>query len=315
MKLSVAMITYNQERFVGQAIESVLAQKVNFDFEIVIGEDCSTDRTPSIIMDLQRRYPDRIVPILRRRNLGPMLNMESTLTACRGQYLSILEGDDYWTSVDKIQKQVDFLDSHPECAICCHRVKFLNETGSAEFDVFPPRAAGPYAIDDLLRGNFVMTCSAVMRRDLMDGFPSELSEMKVGDWARYAWVARHGTIELMDEIMAAYRVHAGSMWSSLPLPTRMRESVRMLRVLDKELGYAYKNTICHTIASFYLQMALTARSKGERIETAKNLLNCIHDGGLRLDISARTFAGLAAYTLFGSGYKVFSKASDPANGT
>ena len=219
MKLSVAMITYNQERFIGQAIESVLAQRVNFDYEIIIGDDCSTDGTRALLTDFQRRYPERIMLILRPQNIGPMRNIESTLAACRGQYLSILEGDDYWTSTDKIQKQVDFLDSHPECSMCCHRVKFLNETGSAELDVFPPRAAGPYTIEDLLRENFVITCSAVMRRDLMNGYPSRLSEMIVGDWARSAWVARHGTIELMDEIMAAYRVHAGSMWSSLRFPT------------------------------------------------------------------------------------------------
>ena len=242
MKLSVAMITYNQERFIGQAIESVLAQKVNFDFEIVIGEDCSTDGTRAIVMDYQRRYPDRIMSVLRQRNVGPMRNIESTLAACRGEYLSILEGDDYWTSTNKIQKQVDFLDSHPGCALCCHRVKFLNETAPAEFEIFPPRAAGPYTIEDILNCNFVMTCSAVMRRNLMDGYPSELSEMLVGDWARSAWVARHGTIELMDEIMSVYRVHAGSMWSSLPVSTRVRESATMLRLLDKELGYVYRDT-------------------------------------------------------------------------
>ena len=315
MKLSVAMITYNQERFIGQALESVLAQKVNFDFEIVIGEDCSTDGTRAIVMDYQRRYPDRIVSILRPRNIGPMRNIESTLTACRGQYLSILEGDDYWTSVEKIQKQVDFLDSHPECALCCHRVKFLNETGSAEFDVFPPRAAGSYTIEDLLKGNFVMTCSAVMRRDLMNGYPPGLSGMIVGDWARSAWVARHGTIELMEEIMAAYRVHAGSMWSSLSLPTRMRESARMLRTLDKELGYVYTNTIRQTIAPTYLEMALTARSNGNRMDTWRHLLSCIRNGGLRLGINPRTFAGLAAYIFLGSGYKVFSRASKSANGS
>jgi glycosyltransferase involved in cell wall biosynthesis len=313
MKLSVAMITYNQERFIGQAIESVLAQKVNFDFEIVIGEDCSTDGTRTVVMDFHRRYPDRIVLILRPQNIGPMRNMESTLAACRGRYLSILEGDDYWTSVDKIQKQVDFLDFHPECAICCHRVRFLNETGSTEFDIFPPRAAGSYTIQDLLRGNFVMTCSAVARRDLLVGFPSALSQMIVGDWARFAWVARHGTIELMHEVMATYRVHAGSMWSLLPFPTRMRESARMLRVLDKELGYVYRDTISQTIASLYLQMALTARLNGKRIETAKHVLSCIRNGGLRLGTGMRTVAGLAGYTLLGSGYKVFSRAK-AANG-
>jgi hypothetical protein len=86
----------------------------------------------------------------------------------------------------KIQKQIDFLDPHPNCAICCHRVRFLNETGSTEFDVFPPRAAGSYTIEDLLGGNFVLTCSVVIRRDLIIDYPSELSEMIVGDWGRSA---------------------------------------------------------------------------------------------------------------------------------
>jgi glycosyltransferase involved in cell wall biosynthesis len=314
MKLSVAMITYNQVQYIGQAIESVLAQRVNFDYEIVIGEDCSTDGTRAVVIDFHRRYPDRIVLILRPRNIGPMRNMESTLAACHGQYLSILEGDDYWTSADKLQKQVDFLDAHPDRVLCCHRVKFLNETGSAEADVHPLLVAGPYVIEDLLKWNFVMTSSAVMRRDLTDCLPSWLAEMKVGDWARSVLVARHGTIELLDEVMAAYRVHAGGMWSSLSQTARLRETARMLRALDKELGYVYKDTILKTIASPYLQMALTARSNSRRIETAKHLVSCIRNGGLRLPASFRTFVGLVAYILIGSGYKIFSRATNSAQG-
>jgi hypothetical protein len=112
----------------------------------------------------------------------------------------------------------------------------------------------------------------------------------------------------MDKIMAAYRVHAGSTRSSLAVHTRLRETAHMLRVLDRELGSACRDTIRQTIASPYLQMALTARSNGKRIETAKHLLSCICNGGLHVGISARTFARLAAYTLLGSGYKVFSRA-------
>src|SRR5580700_3234664 len=109
MKLSVAMITYNQERYIGQAIESVLAQRVNFDYEIVIGEDCSTDGTREIVRDFGRRYPNRIVPLVRDQNLGGPKNLISTLASCRGQYVALLEGDDHWTSADKLQKQVDYL--------------------------------------------------------------------------------------------------------------------------------------------------------------------------------------------------------------
>src|SRR6202022_1084614 len=137
MKLSVTMITYNHERFIAQAIESALAQRVEFDYEIVIGEDLSTDNTRAIVLDFARRYPDRILPILRDRNIGAMRNFAQTIAACRGQYLAFLEGDDYWTSPDKLQKQVDFLDAHYECAISCHRVRYLYELGSAECDIFP----------------------------------------------------------------------------------------------------------------------------------------------------------------------------------
>ena len=216
MKLSVAMITYNQERFIGQAIESVLAQKVNFDYEIVIGEDCSTDGTRAIVTDFSRRYPGRIVPLLRERNLGGPHNFLGTLAACRGQYLALLEGDDYWTSVDKVQRQVDFLDAYPDRALCCHRVKFLYETGSAPIDFYPLLAAGPYTIQDLLRVNFVVTCSSMLRRELIDHLPRWLFETYLGDWPLYAIIASHGKIELMDEIMATYRVHSGGVWSSLP---------------------------------------------------------------------------------------------------
>src|SRR5438132_1821213 len=102
MKLSVMMITYNHERFIAQALDSILAQRVNFDYEIVIGEDCSTDGTRDILMDFHRRYPDRIVLLLRDHNLGVMRNFEATLGACRGRYLALLEVDDYWTSENKL---------------------------------------------------------------------------------------------------------------------------------------------------------------------------------------------------------------------
>jgi glycosyltransferase involved in cell wall biosynthesis len=309
MKLSVVIITYNHERFVAQAIESVLAQKVNFDYEIVIGEDCSTDSTREIVMDFARRYPERIVPFVRDQNLGGPRNLTATLAGCRGQYVALLEGDDYWTSVDKLQMQVDVLEGHPDRALCCHRVKTLNETGAAEIEVFPPHAAGPYSVEDLLRGNFVMTCSAVMRRDLIGPPPDWYFKIKLGDWPLFAMVARHGKIELMDEVMAAYRVHSGSTWSILPSPTRLREEVRMLSALDEQLGFQYTNTIRQTITRSYLELAIRARANGNRRETVEHLVSCIRNGGLLLPGNRRLLAGLAVYTAFGSWYKVFSRAN------
>jgi glycosyltransferase involved in cell wall biosynthesis len=318
MKLSVALITYNQEQFIAQAIESALAQKVNFDYEIVIGEDCSTDGTRAIVADFARRHPGRIRPILRDQNVGGLRNIESTLDACRGQYVAILEGDDYWTCEDKLQKQVDFLDAHPDCAICCHCVLFLDEPSAEKPDprsgVHPRRPPGTYTLEDLLRDNFVVTCSTVLRRELMVPLPAAFAALRLGDWPRNALVARHGNIQLMDESMATYRLHPTSVWSSLPLSRQFHEVILMLELLEKELGNRYTKTIRETIARFYLELAYTARSEGNRIETARHLSNCVRNGGLRLGISPRTFAGLAAYTLIGSWYKVFSKANESTNG-
>lgn len=311
MKLSVAMITYNHERFIAQALESVLAQRVKFEYEILIGEDCSTDGTRAIILEFQKRYPERIKVLPSERNIGPMRNFERTITACRGQYVAFLEGDDYWTSGAKLQRQVDFLDIHIDRAICCHRVRFYREASSenfdVRFDVFPPRPAGPYTIEDLLKENFVMTCSTVLRRELIVPFPKWFFKMKLGDWPLFALVAGHGKIELMDEIMAVYRIHPGSMWSSQPHATQLRECARMLIALDKELGYRYTSAIRGTVASAYLDLANAARFNGSRMETAKYLLHYARNGGLQLPLN-RFVAGLAGYTLIGSWYKVFSRA-------
>ena len=318
MKLSVAMITYNHEPFIAQAIASVLAQRTNFDYEIVIGEDCSTDGTRAIVEDFALRYPDRIRPILREQNVGGLRNIESTLNACRGQYLAILEGDDYWTCEDKLQRQVDLLDAHPDCAICCHRVLFLDESRAEKpypgSGVRPRRPSGTYTLEDLLRDNFVVTCSTVLRRELMVPLPATFAALRVGDWPRNALAARHGNIQLMDENMATYRLHPTSVWSSLSPSRQLREMIRMLELLEKELGDRYTKPIRETIARFYLDLAYTARSEGNRMETARHLSNCIRNGGLRLGISPRTFAGLAAYTLIGSWYKVFSKADESTKG-
>jgi hypothetical protein len=259
-------------------------------------------------MEFHHRYPGRIVPLLRQHNLGAMRNFEAAIGACRGQYLAFLEGDDYWACEDKLQRQVDFLDTHPDFAICCHPVRFLDDDASAKADEFRFLPAGPYTIEDLLKGNFVMTCSTVLRRDLIPPLPRWFSKMKLGDWPLFALVAQHGEIELMDAVMAVYRVHSGSSWSSLPSTTRLRESARMLRALDKHLRFQYTDVIRETIARPYLELASTARLNGSRTQTGKYLLSCLRNGGWRLPGSRRLLAGLAAYVLIGSWYKIFSRA-------
>lgn len=315
MKLSVMMITYNQERFIAQALESVLAQRVNFDYEIVIGEDCSTDGTREILMQFSRRYPNRIVLLLRDTNVGAMRNFEAALAACRGQYLALLEGDDYWTSPDKLQRQVDFLDDHPDYAICCARARVMDEIGTASAVILPPNSADTYTIEDLLEENFIATCTVMYRWGSVDTIPGWFREMKMGDWPLHALVARSGKINLMDDVMAVYRMHPGGIWSSQPAVHRLHESIRMLKALDKHLEFQYTSTLRRTIARYrghaaeaHLGMAHTARDKGNRRETAKQVAGYLKNGGLKLPHTRRGFASFTAYALFGSWYEAIRKA-------
>lgn len=308
VKLSVMMITYNHERFIAQALASALAQRVNFDYEIVVGEDCSTDRTRAVLMDFHRRYPRRIVPLLRDQNMGIMRNLEATLRVCQGQYLAWLEGDDFWTCEDKLQRQIDFLDAHPDYAICCHRVRAVDEMDSGWTGTYPTRAAGPYTLDDLLDANWIVSCSVVYRWGSIHALPSWFLEMKLGDWPLHVLVARSGKIQLLDEVMSVYRVHSGGTWSSRSTITQLHEINRMLTALDEHLGFRYTNAIHRTLARSYRDMASLARLAGNRIETGKHLVSCLRNGGLTLPDSPRHLSGLAAYILIGSWYKVFSKA-------
>jgi glycosyltransferase involved in cell wall biosynthesis len=335
MKLSVAMITYNHEEFIGQAIESVLAQKVNFDYELVIGEDCSTDGTRAVILDFQRRYPDRIVALSSERNLGVMRNFTRTIGACRGQYMAMLEGDDYWTSSDKLQRQVDFLEGHPAWNICCTRAHVKNEakidsskvrvpTGtvfparpntprSSEEDLsgllpVTPRAAGTYTLDDLLMENFIPTCTVVYRWNTAIRFPWSFAKLSLGDLPLHVMVAGRNKIELLDDCTATYRIHPGGSWSARDRASQVRENTRMLAALSRHLGGKYRASFRPGLAASYLDFAMTARQEGQRIETAKYLLLCLRNGGLELPDSSRLIAGLATYILIGSSYKIFSRA-------
>lgn len=306
MKLSVMVITYNHERFLAQALESILAQRVNFEYEIVIGEDCSTDSTRDVISDFLPRSSGRIISFLRDQNVGVMRNLQETLEACRGQYVALLEGDDFWTCENKLQRQVDFLDAHPNCAISCHRARVLDEMGTAEHKVFPFVPAGVYTIDDLLRGNFIMTCTAVCRWNSFGRLPDWFLDLSLGDWPLFALLSKRGTIHLMDEVMAGYRVHEGGIWSARTESSRLQESIRMLKTLDRELNFEHAGTIRDTLARFYLYLGEISRRDHRRAETARCVMNCLRYGGAALPKGIWRLRGLFWYALFGSWYETFS---------
>lgn len=117
-KVSVALLTYNHEEYISQSIESALMQKCDFDYEIVIGEDCSTDRTREIVKRYKEKYPDKIKLVLHEKNVGSVENEYSVFSNCEGEYIAYLEGDDYWIDENKLQMEVDFLENNKDYSAC-----------------------------------------------------------------------------------------------------------------------------------------------------------------------------------------------------
>jgi len=173
--ISVNMITYNHEPYISQAIECVLKQKTDFPFELVIGEDCSTDGTRKIVMDYAKNYPDIIRVISSEKNVGAANNSKRTIQACRGKYIAWCEGDDYWHNPDKLQKQAEYLENNPECdlifADCnCEDIttkEIINSCNCANGfkDVYQLIADEVFFFGG---GPYFFTCTAFARRKLVN---------------------------------------------------------------------------------------------------------------------------------------------------
>ena len=217
MKVSVLIITYNHEKYISQALDSVLMQEVNFAYEIVIGEDCSSDKTRDILIEYQKKNPEKIRLLLHKQNLGNLgkKNLIETHHACRGEYIALLEGDDYWTSSLKLQKQADYLDSNPDFAICFTSTLAFYEDESLTPYIFPDiKYKEISTLKDLLSDNFMHTCSVMFRNRLFKSYPKWYHEIITGDYALHIINASYGKIGYINEVMSAYRIHKDGIWST-----------------------------------------------------------------------------------------------------
>jgi glycosyltransferase involved in cell wall biosynthesis len=211
LMLSVSMITYKHELFIKQAVEGVLMQETNFEFQLIICDDCSPDTTPQIIQDLIDNHPKgyRIKYFRHEKNIGMQPNGIFAAYQCVGKYIALCEGDDYWTDPFKLQKQVDFLETNPDYVLCFHQVSILN-TNSEIVDDFITKVPDNYeTIETLARlGNYIHTPSVVFRNVIKE-FPFEFSQSPIGDYFLYMMLAEHGKLKYLEEKMAVYRYGVG----------------------------------------------------------------------------------------------------------
>ena len=208
--VSVCMTTYNHEHYIAEAIESVITQRVNFALEIVIGEDCSTDNTLAICRDYQARHPEIIRIVAWENNIGMHANYRRTIEACNGKYIAMLDGDDYFTDPNKLQMQVDALQS-TGAAMCYTRSERRSDSDSA---TYPPQAELHTTFDKMLILNTAENCTTLaLRRKILDYYAEvepEKRGWKTDDLPMWLWFSATQKIVAIDRVTAVHRVLATS---------------------------------------------------------------------------------------------------------
>lgn len=220
MKLSVGIITYNQQDTIAQTLDSILCQQGDFELEVVVGEDCSTDNTLAICQEYAERYPEQVVLLENTHNLGIMANFARVMKACTGEYVGICAGDDYWCDEHKLQKQLDYFIAHPECGVCTtsgYRYLVRRDEMVEGLAPWNPIEDGDvrrfYFSPDYKGGVYAMPLTMLFRRELLQyidfdtfierGFPVE-------DYPMQAIMAQHTLWGHLSDKTVVYRVYSES---------------------------------------------------------------------------------------------------------
>ena len=244
-RVSVLMWAYNDRPHIEQAIESVLAQQMDFSWELVVSDDCSTDGTKEILRRYQARHPRNIRLILSRVNLWKEGRItERLLRQARGKYVALHHGDDYWIDPRKLQMQVECLENDARLAFAYHNVEYVFEgEGGKKVLAFPadggegvlPLPPAETNFHDLLKGRVIPTLSVVYRSAFFGEVPEWLTGLPVGDWPLFLLLSSRGPGRYLDRVMGVYRQHAGGVWSSLGNDQMTRGYVKTARAVARNM--------------------------------------------------------------------------------
>jgi glycosyltransferase involved in cell wall biosynthesis len=241
--VSVAVITYNHEPFIAQAIESVLMQETAFVVELVIGEDCSTDGTRRIVQAYAGKYPKVIRALLPEKNLGMARNYDAVWQACRGKYVAWLEGDDYWRTPEKLQKQVTLMEANPHYSMCGTTTQFVTSSsdGAEQHagELEPPVVKPEYDLSDFLTRYPMHTSSMLLRREFVE-FPDWLNGLvMLRDTCVFALCAEKGPVGYLRDVVSCWRIHPGGIWTTKSEADQLECNQKAIDLLDAHFGGRY----------------------------------------------------------------------------
>lgn len=244
--VSICCLAYNHEPFIKQCLDGFIMQKCNFKFEVLIHDDASTDKTAAIIREYETRYPDIIKPIYQDENqyskgIRPTFNFN--FPRCRGKYIAICEGDDYWIDQNKLQKQVDFLEANEDYNFSMGKVyKLYEKTQKKSYkEVVNPSQKDTYLIKDYIKEMFSQTSSFMMRNNFT--LPHWITKVHAADQSIVIIATSNKKIKYHDDFFSVYRINADSVSFKTDPKIAYEKSIFFLNSIDEFTHYKHKNII------------------------------------------------------------------------
>lgn len=219
LKVSISCITFNHEKYIRDALDSFLMQKVNFKYEILIHDDASSDRTQEIVKEYESKYPEIIKPIYQVENKytkGERIAYKYNVSRAKGEYIAFCEGDDYWSDPNKLQIQIDFMEKNPNCGMCFHSMENIDaKSGKTLYFSRPSKQSRRVYTEEIIEGggNIVGSNTMLYRTKYMKNPPSYYFDSHVGDFPIQIYLSTKNYAYFIDRVMSVHRVNVPGSWT------------------------------------------------------------------------------------------------------
>ncbi len=242
MKINVILITYNHAGYIRQTLESILMQETAHDVEIVVADDCSTDNTVEIIKEYEDKSRFTFKYLKHAHNLGYVKNYQQAFAACDGDYVAIMEGDDYWIKPNHLQNHIDHLQDYPESSMSYNRHLrlFVDQKREEIFDWENSHDYERVDTEQLALGNRIGNLSCCMfRGEHIRNIDPKLFEMEIADWMLGMYMGQFGPLLYLKEVTSAYRIHNKGQWSGMDERSQSVREIELINEYDKYFNYKY----------------------------------------------------------------------------
>lgn len=272
--VSIDCIAYNHEKYIAESLDSFLMQKTSFRYEILVHDDASSDGTAAIIREYERKYPDIIKPIYQIENQyskGKKVGMINRERA-KGKYIAICEGDDYWTDPYKLQKQFDYMEANPSCALCIHAANKIDaDSGILMYEIRPGVTNRMFTVEEVIKGGGGMcaTNSMFFPAALIRKMPGFYYNSPIGDYPLAIHLALQGETFYFDCNMSVYRYLSSGSWTKRTITNKNRmiemhnALIRLLHEVNEYTDSRYAETINETILFHEYSIALANYDRRE----------------------------------------------------